>query len=305
MQTLRIGTRDSKLAMWQANEVARLLKKVGYKVEIVAVKSTGDLDLTTPLHAFGGTGVFTKVLDDALLRNEIDLAVHSLKDYPTQAPEGIKLCGWLERENPLDVFVPRQNADFLEDTESNATIATGSVRRKAQWKNRYRNHEVENIRGNVPTRLQKVSDNPWAGAVFAAAGLLRLGRMPQNTVPLTWMIPAPAQGVVGICSRSGDEAAKTAAQRITNTPAMQSSTIERQFLRTLEGGCSAPIGAYAEPAHQGWNFMGCVLLPDGSEKVEVREFIPLLDYETAGKKLAEKAIARGADKIMKSIRNAQ
>ena len=176
MKTIRIGTRDSELALWQAKTVQHQLEVLGYSTEIVSTKSHGDIELSKPLYEMGVTGIFTKALDIALLNGEIDIAVHSMKDVPTALPDGIVVGAVLKRGNPHDVLVYKGDLSFL-DTEI-ATIATSSLRRKAQWLHRYPHHNIENLRGNVNTRLQKLADNPWNGAIFAAAGLERIDKLP-------------------------------------------------------------------------------------------------------------------------------
>ena len=161
-KVLRIGTRDSELAMWQAKKVQSLLENLGYTTTLVPVKSQGDLTLDIPLYEMGITGVFTKVLDVAMLQGHIDIAVHSMKDVPTMLPQGIVKGAVLERANVQDVLVHKGNLDFLSMAE--ATIATGSLRRKAQWLRRYPTHRVENLRGNIATRLRKLQEQPWQGA---------------------------------------------------------------------------------------------------------------------------------------------
>jgi hydroxymethylbilane synthase len=169
-KTIKIGTRDSELALWQANIVKQQLENLGYQTELVPVKSTGDLVLDKPLYELGITGIFTRTLDIAMLNHDIDIAVHSLKDVPTILPKGIVQAAVLKRGNVNDTLVFKDNEEFL--SAKNAVIATGSLRRKAQWLNRYPTHTIEDLRGNVNSRLQKLKDNPhWNGAIFAAAGI--------------------------------------------------------------------------------------------------------------------------------------
>lgn len=299
---IRIGTRDSKLAMWQAHTVARLLRVQNIEVEIVAVKSQGDLDTTRPLHELGTTGVFTKVLDDALLDNRVDIAVHSLKDYPTMPPAGIVLSAHLEREDPMDLLIPGGDVSFLEDTHSSAVIGTGSIRRKAQWMHRYPNHKTDNLRGNVQTRLQKLTESDWNGIIMAAAGLRRMEAVPENAVALDWMIPAPAQGVIGITHREEDDRAKHVCELLDIETSRITSTVERQFLRTLEGGCSAPIGALARISGQKIFFVGTLHSLDGSDEVRVEDSAPLEDWATLGQVFAERARANGGEAIIKTLK---
>ena len=168
---IRIGTRDSELALWQANTVKDQLEALGHKTTLVPVKATGDLVLDKPLYELGITGIFTKTLDVAMLKGEIDIAVHSMKDVPTALPKGIVQAAVLKRGNYMDILAFKGNEEFLGQREG--TIATGSLRRKAQWLNRYPTHTVTDLRGNVNSRYQKLKDNDWNGAIFAAAGLER------------------------------------------------------------------------------------------------------------------------------------
>jgi len=187
-KTIRIGTRDSELALYQANIVKQQLEHLGHKTALVPVKSTGDIVLDKPLYELGITGIFTRTLDIAMLNNEIDIAVHSLKDVPTVLPKGIVQGAVLKRGNVRDTLVYKTTEEFLGSRD--AVIATSSLRRKAQWLNRYPTHTIEDIRGNVNTRLQKVEDTAhWNGAIFAAAGIGRLNLRPETAVNLEWMIP--------------------------------------------------------------------------------------------------------------------
>ena len=242
---IRIGTRESQLAVWQANEVKRLLKIEGFEAELIYIKSEGDIDLKTPLYEMGVQGVFTRSLDAALLNNRIDIAVHSMKDVPTLLPVGLIQAAVLARASQKDLFVYKSDTGFLDDFSSAALIATSSIRRKSQWLNRYPNHIIENIRGNVNTRLQKLNDQNWDGAIFAAAGLERIGVRPENSMDLNWMLPAPAQGAIMVVSRDNDNYVLDATATINNPSTTTCTKIERDFLRTLLGGCSTPISAFA------------------------------------------------------------
>ena len=185
-KVIRIGTRDSELALWQAHTVEKKLNDLGYKTEIIAVKSQGDIILDKPLYELGITGIFTKTLDIAMINGRVDIAVHSMKDVPTALPTGIVQAAVLERASSLDILVHKGNLDFLEE---NGIIATGSLRRQAQWLNKYPNHTVVDLRGNVNTRMQKLNKSNWNGAVFAAAGLERINLKPADFINLDWMIP--------------------------------------------------------------------------------------------------------------------
>ena len=206
-KTIRIGTRDSELALWQAHTVQKKLNDLGYKTEIIAVKSQGDILLDKPLYELGITGIFTKTLDIAMINGQVDIAVHSMKDVPTALPIGIVQAAVLERANVLDILVHKENLDFLQ---SNGNIATGSLRRQAQWLHKYPNHNVVDLRGNVNTRMQKLQDNNWNGAIFAAAGLERINIKPKEFINLDWMIPAPAQGAMVVVAMENDDFCKEA-----------------------------------------------------------------------------------------------
>ena len=198
---IRIGTRDSELALWQAHTVQKKLNDLGHKTEIIAVKSQGDILLDKPLYELGITGIFTKTLDIAMINGQVDIAVHSMKDVPTALPQGIIQAAVLERANPFDLLVHKGNLDFLTTT---GTIATGSLRRNAEWLHKYPKHQVVNLRGNVNTRLKKLAKNDWNGAVFATAGLERINLKPENYITLDWMIPAPAQGAMVVLAMAND-----------------------------------------------------------------------------------------------------
>ena len=205
---IRIGTRESELALWQANKVRKELAVLGYESVLVPIKSMGDIVLDKPLYELGITGVFTKNLDIALLNNKIDIAVHSFKDVPTKLPFGIVQGAILKRGDFNDVLVIKEDENFF--TKESAIIATGSLRRKAQWLYRYPHHTITGLRGNVNTRLQKLEDNDWDGAIFAAAGLKRLKLLPEKEkhIKLDWMIPAPAQGAVMVAVLDENEELK-------------------------------------------------------------------------------------------------
>src|SRR3970040_2878317 len=193
-KTIRIGTRDSELALWQAHTVEKKLNDLGYKTKIVAVKSTGDIILAKPLYELGITGIFTKTLDIAMINGDVDIAVHSMKDVPTALPKGIVQAAVLEGAPHLDILVHKGNLDFLN---GEGTIATGSLRRQAQWLNKYPNHKVVDLRGNINSRIKKLDESDWDGAVFAAAGLERINLKPTDFINLDWMIPAPPKGHMG------------------------------------------------------------------------------------------------------------
>ena len=302
-KVIRIGTRDSELALWQANAVKEKLETLGHQVQLVPVKSTGDLILDQPLYELGITGIFTKTLDVAMLKGEIDIAVHSMKDVPTALPKGIVEAAVLERANYLDILAFKNNEEFLSQRE--ATIATGSLRRKAQWLNRYPTHTVVDLRGNINTRMQKLSDNKWNGAIFAAAGLERIGLEHEHTIGLTWMVPAPAQGAIMVAAMEADKEIRAICAELNHEKTKICVTLEREFLRLLEGGCSAPIGALAYINNEDKVVLKGVLLTiDGSKKLEVEITANLGEHQNLGIDCANSILARGGKRLMSEVQNA-
>ncbi|SHI85868.1 hydroxymethylbilane synthase [Mesonia phycicola] len=297
-KTIRIGTRDSELALWQANTVKSKLEALGYKTELLPVKSTGDLNLDQPLYEMGITGIFTKTLDVAMVKDQIDIAVHSMKDVPTKLPNGIVQGAVLPRANVNDILI-HKGVDFLS---AQGTIATGSLRRKAQWLNRYPTHQVENLRGNVNTRLQKLEDNNWNGAIFAAAGLERINLKPENFLDLSWMIPAPAQGAMLIVAKEQDEFCRGAVAKLNDENTAICVEIEREFLQVLEGGCTAPIGALATINKETVEFTGALFSLDGKIKLEEKTSFPLNNYKKQGEKVAKSILSNGGKELMASIK---
>ena len=298
-KTIRIGTRDSELALWQAHTVQNRLEDLGYKTEIIAVKSQGDIILDKPLYELGITGIFTKTLDIAMLNGQVDIAVHSMKDVPTALPQGIVQAAVLERANVFDILVHKGNLDFLE---ADGTIATGSLRRQAQWWYRYPNHKVVDLRGNVNTRMQKLTDSDWNGAVFAAAGLERINIKPENFINLDWMIPAPAQGAMIVVAMGNDNYCLDAVAELNDVETEVCTHIERQFLKTLEGGCTAPIGAIARIIEDDIEFKGVLLSLDGSKKVLVEKFVPIQEWKKLGYYAAQEILQNGGQEIMEALR---
>ncbi len=297
-KNIRIGTRDSQLALWQANKVRKELAELGYESEIIPIKSIGDIVLDKPLYELGITGVFTKNLDVALLNGDIDIAVHSLKDVPTVLPKGIIQAAVLKRANYTDLLVLKDTEEFFGQPEG--VIATGSLRRKAMWLNRYPTHKVVDLRGNVNTRLQKLSDNNWNGAIFAAAGLERLGLRNKGAIPLTWMIPAPAQGAIMVACLEKDQFAIDACEQLNHYETQVCVGIEREFLNQLEGGCTAPIGAlaYVDEKTEEINFKGVLLKKDGSKKITVNKTAKMGRHRFLAKDCADYIINRGGKEMM-------
>lgn len=297
-KTIRIGTRDSELALWQAKTVQNQLASQGYDTELVPVKSTGDLILDKPLYELGITGIFTKTLDVAMLKGTVDIAVHSMKDVPTALPIGIVQAAVLERAATQDILVYKQQPDYTQK----GTIATGSLRRQAQWLNTYPHHKTTDLRGNVNTRLQKLADSDWTGAIFAKAGLERIKLLPDTYEVLDWMIPAPAQGAMVIVAIEEDDFCRTACAKLNHKPTALCTYIEREFLRTLEGGCTAPIGALATINGEYINFSGVLFSLDGSVKLEVKQDIAISHSQGLGVDCALEILDNGGRKLMRQIK---
>ena len=295
-KTIRIGTRDSELALWQANTVQRKLENLGYTTELIKLKSTGDLILNKPLYELGIVGVFTRNLDIAMLNEEIDIAVHSLKDVPTLLPKKIIQAAVLERANFNDILVFKDNVEFM--SQPKGIIATGSLRRTAQWLHRYPTHKVVDLRGNVNTRLQKLKDSDWNGAIFAAAGLERIKVLPEDHINLNWMIPAPAQGAIMITALEDDAYVREACAQLNHEETEICTTIERDFLNLLEGGCTSPIGALAQIKDNNVHFKGVLFSRDGKKKIEISKISKLGEEHTIAKYCVGTMIQKGAKQLM-------
>ncbi len=297
---IRIGTRKSELALWQAKEVKAALELQGHRCELVLIESNGDQDLNQPLYAMGIQGIFTKTLDTALLNEKIDIAVHSLKDVPTLLPKGIQIKAVLSRGNPMDVLV--YNTSF-NAWETDASIGTGSLRRKAQWLRKNPNHKVENLRGNLQKRLEKLNNSEWSGAVFAQAGLERLDLLKVNHEVLEWMLPAPSQGIVGIACLETNRALQEILEKINCTTTAKCAHIERSFLNTLEGGCTAPIGAHAYFKNDKLYFKGGLFSLDGTIAILHEEATSSEQHEETGIKAAHEILNKGGKELMHQIKS--
>ncbi|MCG2614606.1 hydroxymethylbilane synthase [Terrimonas sp. NA20] len=309
---LRIGTRESQLAVWQATQVSELLKAAGHQTELVYIKSEGDINLTTPLYEMGVQGIFTRSLDIALLNNKIDIAVHSMKDVPVVLPQGIRQAAVLKRASYKDLLVtnPSHNhtslvAQLDAETEYPFLIATSSIRRKAQWLNRYPETSMDNLRGNVNTRLKKLAESNWHGAIFAAAGLERINLRPENSIELDWMLPAPAQGAILVVCRMDDAAAWKACEGMNDEDTAVSVKVERDFLKTLMGGCSTPISALATVKDDRLHIKGSILSIDGTQKLEVEKDTSLEKAYSLGVDAAFEILDNGGDALMKAIREGE
>tara|TARA_B100000575_G_C23125614_1_gene652110 strand:- start:965 stop:1870 length:906 start_codon:yes stop_codon:yes gene_type:complete len=297
---IRIGTRKSALAFWQANQVKNSLEKLGYKSIIISIKSDGDKELKKPLHEMGIQGIFTKTLDHSLLDKKIDIAVHSLKDVPTLLPKEIEISACLKRGLVNDVLVYHPN--FLNWEKSNS-IGTGSLRRKAQWLRKYPNHRIENLRGNIETRLEKMKKSSWGGAIFAQAGLHRLNLLDENFLVLDWMIPAPSQGIIGITSLIENKNISKIVKKINCSKTYLCAGIERNFLRTLEGGCTAPIGANAFIDKEVVYFKYGLFSLDGKKAIVDECKISIDELNNVGEKIAKNLLKNGGSNLMREIKS--
>ncbi len=303
-RTIRIATRGSALALWQANAVKTALEARGNNCEIIPIKSSGDINLTQPIYTMGISGVFTKELDISLLNNETDIAVHSLKDVPTQLAEGLELVSVLPRGSYQDVALIKNKA-ILENSGIPANIASSSLRRRAQWLAKYPHHTVQDIRGNVQTRLRKFQETQQIDAViFAKAGLERLNLLPEDAMVLGWMLPSPAQGIVGIVCRDNNESIKRICSEINHKPSFIAGSIERQFMQTLQAGCSVPVSALAVLNDEEIEFRGAMHNFDGTQCFEVNIPFNRSEWEIAGKKSADILLKEdGAHDLLAVIKN--
>jgi hydroxymethylbilane synthase len=310
--SLRIGTRGSALAVWQTERVRALLRGVGYETERVEIRTTGDLTPDVPLVRIGSRAIFTKQIDDALLEGRIDLAVHSLKDLPTQLPAGISIAAVSPREDPRDALVGRGPLRWHE-LPRGATIATSSLRRRAQILNLRPDLRVVDIRGNVDTRLAKLdARSEWAGTVLATAGLVRLGlghRIGER-LPPEIMLPAPGQGALAVTTRADDSRVRDAVRgAVHDKPTAIAVAAERAFLRRLEGGCQVPVAALAgredAEAHT-LTLHGRVVSLTGDSVVSGQEAgsdESEADAEALGTRLAERLLAEGGAAILTEVRS--
>jgi hydroxymethylbilane synthase len=288
---LRIGTRGSPLALAQAKEVkGRLSHALGVgedRFEVVVIRTSGDRIQDRALSESGGKGLFTKEIDEAQLAGEVDIAVHSGKDLPTFLPDGLRLAGFLEREDPRDAFISLR-ATGLHDLPAGAVVGTASLRRQAMVKRLRPDLRVELLRGNVETRLRRIAEGAVDATLLAIAGLNRLGLSRHATSVLDPMefLPAAAQGAIGIAVRADDARCTPIAEAICHAATTRTVTAERAFLTVLDGSCRTPIAAHAELSPAGVRLKGIVLRPDGSECFEAEDSGP--DAEALGGELGQR-----------------
>jgi hydroxymethylbilane synthase len=302
MSPLRIGTRGSPLALWQAHHVTDLLRAAlpDLAVELVEIQTLGDQVQGVPLVQLGGEGAFTKAIQQALLDERVDVAVHSLKDLPTFAVEGLMLAAAPQRGPSGDALVSRKHRSFA-GLPAGAVVATSSVRRKAQLWHRRSDLQLIDIRGNVETRLRKLIEQDLDATILAQAGLVRLGLADQVTEILdaAWMLPAVGQGALGLECRTADAATRAVLDQLNDVATRWAVLAERAMLRGLGGGCQVPIGASTEIAAGVLTLRGVVLPPDGSQRIEATIAGPMDQAETLGQELAKQLRERGAEELLK------
>jgi hydroxymethylbilane synthase len=298
MTLLRLGTRKSRLALWQANFVKEKLEALVCKVELVPITTTGDKILDTPLAKIGGKGLFVKEIENALLSGEIDLAVHSLKDVPMIIPEGLTLSAITEREEPYDVLISR-NGKKLEELPSGAVVGTSSLRRQVQIKRRRRDLRVEILRGNVDTRLRKLKEGLYDAIVLAYAGVKRMGFSGEISQVLEDFIPAVGQGSLAIETRAEDERVINFVKVLNHQESWLRAMCERAFLRELQGGCQVPIGAYAWIEGDRIKIKGFISDLEGERFLEGYEEGSPQKAEEVGKRLAQRLLREGGEEIPK------
>lgn len=292
---MTIGSRGSQLALWQARHVAARLEQLGVVTRIEIIKTTGDHLQTASLVEAGGKGLFTKEIEDALLAGTIDLAVHSLKDLPTETPAGLAIAAIPEREDPRDALVGRSLAALPQS----ARVGTSSNRRAAQLRILRPDLQIEPVRGNVDTRIRKLKEGQYDAIVLAAAGLRRLGLEEEIAEILSpeQVCPAPGQGALAIQTRDGD-AAQLTCTGLNHEATRQAVACERAALAALGGGCQLPIGAFARVVNGALELMAIVISPDGRHPLRAQASGPRLQPEELGIKVAHDLLDRGADRIL-------
>ncbi len=300
-KVLRIGTRKSKLALWQANFVKEALSKRGIESELVLITTSGDKILDQSLSKIGGKGLFTKEIEEALLKEEIDIAVHSLKDMPAVLPMGLSIDVFIKRENPFDAFISKNGKKLLE-IEAGSIIGTSSLRRAIQLKAKRKDIKVELLRGNVDTRIKKLDDGIYDAIILAVAGLKRMGYEKRITEILDF-IPAVSQGIIGIEIRKDDKSTKSLIEFLNDKETEICARAERSFLKELGGGCQVPMGAFAKVEKDNLFLTGFVGEEDGSLIIRSHMLGSINNPEELGKYLANYLILQGADKILQKLSN--
>ena len=302
MPHLRIGSRGSKLALWQSNHIAALLREQGHTVDIQIIQTTGDKITDVALAKVGTKGMFTKEIEEALAAGEVDLAVHSLKDLPTELPPGFEIGAIPKRESPLDAFLSKHFAS-IEALPSGARVGTSSLRRQAQLMALRPDLDIRPLRGNVDTRLRKLEAGEYAAIILAAAGVNRLGltQLLRQVIPAEAMCPAAGQGALGIEIRAGDASTRQQVAFLDDFPARATTTCERALLNAMGGGCQVPIGAFAEVFSDGkpLYLQAVVAHPDG--KTILRESAKGTDPLALGEAVGKKLLQRGGTAILEAV----
>jgi hydroxymethylbilane synthase len=300
MARLRIGSRGSQLALWQANHISALLRAQGHEVELEIIKTTGDKILDVALAKVGTKGMFTKEIEEALAEGRVDLAVHSLKDLPTELSPGFEIAAITKRENSQDVFCSVRYKS-IDDLPQGARVGTSSLRRQAQLKALRPDLEIHPLRGNVDTRLRKLAEGEYDAVILAAAGLNRLGKtdLVKQIISKDLMCPAAGQGALGIEIRAGDTTTRGLLAFLDDANARASTTCERALLNKLGGGCQVPIGAAAEVRNGRLHLDAIVAHPDGTRIL--RESRDGDDPEKLGNEVGETLLRRGGDAILEEV----
>jgi hydroxymethylbilane synthase len=307
MPNLRIGSRGSQLALWQANHISALLRARGHEVEIEIIHTTGDKITDVPLAMVGakgglGKGIFTKEIEEALAAGRVDLAVHSLKDLPTELPPGFEIAAITEREDPRDAFCSLRYSR-IENLPQGARVGTSSLRRQAQLKAIRPDLDIHPLRGNVDTRLRKLEQGEYDAIILASAGLKRLGKteLIKEIIPAEVMCPAAGQGALGIEIRLGDAATRHHLGFLNDDAACAATTCERALLNRLGGGCQVPIGAFAEMRDGKLHLEAIVADPDGSKLLRDSRDGDLNDPEQLGNAVGDTLLSRGGDEILEAV----
>lgn len=302
-----IGSRGSELALWQSNFVKKELEKKNknIEVEIIIIKTKGDKILDVSLSKIGDKGLFTKELEKELLNGKIDLAVHSLKDLQTQIPEGLKLGAVTKRHKVEDVLIARKKGITIFDLKENAIVATGSLRRRSQLLHLRPDLNINELRGNVPSRIKKFSESDWDAIILASAGVERLGlkKFISSYIPKELILPAVGQGALAIEIREDNLFIQDIVNSVNDENTHKAILAERAFLKKLEGGCQVPIGAFAEIKSNGLYFDGLVASIDGSVLFRKKIRGTVSQSEKIGEQLAKDLLKAGAKKILDEIFN--
>ncbi len=299
---LRIGSRGSQLALWQANHISALLRERGHEVEIEIIHTTGDKITDVALAKVGTKGMFTKEIEEALAAGKVDLAVHSLKDLPTELPAGFEIAAITERQDPRDAFCSVHFRQ-IDDLFAGARVGTSSLRRQAQLKAIRPDLDIHPLRGNVDTRLRKLEEEQYDAIILASAGLKRLGKteLIKQIIPAEIMCPAAGQGALGIEIREGDTKTRELLVFLNDPAARAATTCERALLNSLGGGCQVPIGAFAEMRDGKLHLESLVADPDGSKLLRDSRDGSIEDAEKIGNDAGAALLARGGDAILEAV----